>query len=173
MCKAYKAYLYYQHHCGQIRNVYNAHKPYIERDIHQSEFFFFFFFFFIFQYVRQMGPTTQNHTNETLHISCRMPWLRNDDSLYWSPLLIPYGRRVFGSSSSLLLSWFDLSTPGYGLSNKAWRGWGNHVLVNRSVLRQDTSRTACVSNNLGGRSSVGSHNHRFHQHIVFHTWCML
>ena len=56
-----------------------------------------------------------------------------------------------GSNSSLLLSWFDRSTPCYGLSNKAWRGWGNHVLVNRSVLRQKTSRNACVSNHLGGR----------------------
>ena len=54
-----------------------------------------------------------------------------------------------GSNSSLLLSWFDLSTPGYGLCNKAWHGWENHVLVNRSVLRQETSRTACVSNHLG------------------------
>ena len=26
-----------------------------------------------------------------------------------------------GFNSSLLLSWFDLSTPVYGLSNKAWR----------------------------------------------------
>ena len=78
-----------------------------------------------------------------------------------------------GSNSSLLLSWFDLSTLGYGLSNKAWHGWGNHVLMNRIVLRQETSRTACVSNHLGGRSSVGSHGHRFHQHIVFYTWCML
>ena len=59
-----------------------------------------------------------------------------------------------GSNSSLLLFWFDLSTPGYGLSNKAWRGLGNHVLVNRSVLRQETSRTVCVSNHLGGRSSI-------------------
>ena len=73
-----------------------------------------------------------------------------------------------GSNSSLLLSWFDLSTPGYGLRNKAWRCWGNHVLVNRSVLRQETSRTACVSNYLGGRSSVGSHDHRF-TNILFST----
>ena len=50
-----------------------------------------------------------------------------------------------GSNSSLSLSlfWFDLSTPAYDLSNKARRGWGNRVLVNRSVLRQETSRTAC------------------------------
>ena len=48
------------------------------------------------------------------------------------------------SNSSLELSWFGLSTPGYDLNNKARRGWENHVLVNRSVLRQETSRTACV-----------------------------
>ena len=113
--------------------------------------------------------------NKTFHINCRMSWLRNDDSLYWSPLLIPYSETCsdVGSNSSLSLSWFDLSTPGYDLSNKAWRGWGNHVLVNSSVLRQGTSRTACVSSHLGGRSSVGSHDHRFYQHIVFHTWCIL
>ena len=35
----YKAYLYYQHHCAHMRNVYNAHKPYTERDIHQTECF--------------------------------------------------------------------------------------------------------------------------------------
>ena len=50
--------------------------------------------------------------------------LRNGDSLYWSNLLIPYGHRVFrrGSNSSLKLFWFDLSTPGYDLSNKARHG---------------------------------------------------
>ena len=39
--------------------------------------------------------------------------------------------------------------------------------MNRSVLRQETSRTSCVSNHPGGRASVGSHDHRIHQHIVF------
>ena len=37
-----------------------------------------------------------------------------------------------------------------------------------SVLRQETSRTACVYSYLGGRSSVGSQDHRFHQ-ILFST----
>ena len=50
------------------------------------------------QYLRQMDSTyaviPENHMNKTFHISCRMPWLRNDESLYWSPMLIPYGRRV-------------------------------------------------------------------------------
>ena len=51
MYKTYKAYLHYQHHCAHIRNIYNAHKPYTERDIHQTECFSPFH-----QYVRQMGP---------------------------------------------------------------------------------------------------------------------
>ena len=50
-----------------------------------------------------MGPIyvviPENHMNKTFRISCRMPWLRNDNSLYWSPLLIRYGCRVFGSNS--------------------------------------------------------------------------
>ena len=39
-----------------------------------------------YQYVRQMGLTyaviTENHMNKMFHIRCRMPWLRNDESLY-------------------------------------------------------------------------------------------
>ena len=45
-----------------------------------------------------------------------------------------------------------------------------HAPVNRSVLQQETSRTAIVSNHAGGRSSIGSHDHRFHQDIVFHAY---
>ena len=37
------------------------------------------------QYAGQMDPTyaviPENHMDKTFHISCRMPWLRNDDSL--------------------------------------------------------------------------------------------
>ena len=167
MCKKYKAYLYYQHHCAHIRNVYNAHKPYTERDIHQTDCFS--------PICKANGPNLRiiTWTNRSTSIACRD--LGNDDSLYcrpcWSHMAVECSD--VGSNSSLSLSWFDLSTPGYDLSNKAWRGWGNHVLVNRSVLRHGTSRTVCVSNHLGGRSSVGSHDYRFPQHIVFHFWCML
>ena len=40
--------------------------------------------------------------------------------------------------------------------------------MNRSVLRQETSRTACVSNHPGGRSSVGSYVTGF-TNILFFT----
>ena len=52
------------------------------------------------------------------------------------------------SNSSLELSSFDLSTPGYDLSNKVRRGLGNHDLVNKSVLRQQTSRTTASDQGL-------------------------
>ena len=114
---------------------------------------------------------TQNHTNEAVACPDLGTIIPSSGRPCWSHVAVECSD--VGFNSSFLLFWFDLSTPGYSLSNKAWRGWGNHVLVNRSVLRQETSRTACVSNHLGGRSSVGSHDHRFHQNIVFHTWCML
>ena len=81
------------------------------------------------QHLRQIGPAyaliPENHMNKTFHISCRMPWLRNDHSLYWSPLLVPYGRRVFrrrnvGSNSSPELSWFDLSGLWSKQQSAAW-----------------------------------------------------
>ena len=132
------------------------------------------------QYLRQIGQTyaviPENHMNKTFQLSCRMPWLRNNDSLYWSPLLIPYGRRVFRRRLQYLSRAFLVRSVHSGLwlwSNRARVVCGNHVLVNRSVLRQETSRAACVSNYPGGRLSFGSHDYRFHQHIVFDTWCML
>ena len=56
------------------------------------------------QYWRKMGPTyaviPENYMNKTFHISCRMPWLRNDDSLScWFHKTIE-GSNV-GSNSSL------------------------------------------------------------------------
>ena len=109
------------------------------------------------QYLRQIGPTyaviPENHMKEMFHIGCRIPLLRNDDSLYWRVCWyhMAVGCSDVGSNSSHELSWFDLSSPGYDLINKARRGWGNHALVNRSVLRQETSRTACVSSHPCGR----------------------
>ena len=56
----------------------------------------------------------------------------------------------------------------YGLINTSCKC---HLPVaEQKCLRQETSRTACVSNHLSGRSSVSSHDHRFHQHI-FSTLC--
>ena len=118
MCKKYKSYFYYQHHCAHIRNVF-MHVYLTPKGIYTK-------LSVSHQYIKQMGPTyvKWHEQNVPRELSHALTW--DDDSLYWSPLLIPYGRRVFRleSNSSLSLSWFDLSTPGYDLSNKAWRGWG-------------------------------------------------
>ena len=56
--------------------------------------------------------------NKTFHISCRMLWLRNDDSLYWSPLLIPYGRTVLRRRIQLLSLAFLIWSAHSGLLSK-------------------------------------------------------
>ena len=146
-----------------LRNVYNANKPYIERDIYQTECFS--------PICEEMGPTyvviPENHINKTFHISCRMPWLRNDDSLYWSPLLIPY--RVFRRWISLSLSFLVRS-----VHSGLWSKQQSVVWLRKSCSGEQTcsaigdSRTVCVSKHLGGRSSIGSPDHQFHL-----TYCFL
>ena len=72
---------------GMYRMRYKQHT---ERDIRQTEHFS--------PILRANRPKLRcdsgNLLNITFYISCRMPPL-GGDSPYWSPLLIPYDRRMF------------------------------------------------------------------------------
>ena len=138
------------------------HKPYIERDIRQTEC--------LSPILKANGPNLhydngKSH-NKTFHISCRMPWLRkiipSTGRPWWYHMAVECSD--VGSNSSLELSWFDLSTPGYDLSNILFSTIGACYKVDNSgrswptedpiFLYVPSSNQTCVRMNHLGRPTV-------------------